>query len=144
MGKVTLVCGPPCSGKSTWVREHAKPGDLVVDFDEIAHKLGSPSRHDHPPRVRNKVRLIRAMQESTAARHPGDAWIIRTLPDGADRRAVAQRLNARTVVLAPPVEDGLARARADGRPAWTAQAIRDWWDRYTPDGQGDGDGGAVG
>ena len=37
---VTLVCGPPASGKSTWVQNHSKLGDVVVDFDVIRKKVG--------------------------------------------------------------------------------------------------------
>lgn len=33
---ITVVTGPPCSGKSTYVRTHARPGDIIVDFDAIA------------------------------------------------------------------------------------------------------------
>jgi predicted kinase len=33
---LTVVIGPPAGGKSTWVLERAKPGDIVVDFDRLA------------------------------------------------------------------------------------------------------------
>ena len=36
-----VVCGPPDAGKSTWVRERAKPGDLVWDFDDVAAVIGN-------------------------------------------------------------------------------------------------------
>ena len=49
-----------------------------------------------------------------------------------DRQAVAERLDARVVMLAVDPEQAIARAREDGRPAWTEQAIRDWWERYRP------------
>ncbi|MFC3238240.1 HNH endonuclease, partial [Streptomyces nitrosporeus] len=45
---VTLVCGPPCSGKTTYVRDRAQGGDLVVDWDALAQALGSPHPWDHP------------------------------------------------------------------------------------------------
>src|SRR5690606_407861 len=50
-----VVTGPPASGKSTWVRAHAKPGDVVVDYDILAGALsGAPSGnpHDHPEPIR--------------------------------------------------------------------------------------------
>lgn len=40
---VTLVCGPPCSGKSTHVARHAQPGDLIVCFDQYATYTPSPA-----------------------------------------------------------------------------------------------------
>ncbi|WP_289008940.1 AAA family ATPase [uncultured Thermomonospora sp.] len=131
-GEVVLVCGPPAAGKTTWVRKHARPGDLVIDFDEICRQLGSRSRYDHPPQVRAMAKVIRPELERMAAEAPGRAFIIRSLPDPQDRAAVARRLGARVVVLATPVEEAIKRARADHRPAWTERAIQSWWDRYAP------------
>ena len=34
-----LVAGPPCGGKSTYATEHAAPGDLVLDFDDIVERI---------------------------------------------------------------------------------------------------------
>ena len=36
-----VVTGPPCGGKSTYVREHAKPGDFVIDLDRLALAITS-------------------------------------------------------------------------------------------------------
>lgn len=46
---LTVVTGPPCSGKTTYVRDHAADGDIVIDFDNIAQALGSTVRHGHSP-----------------------------------------------------------------------------------------------
>ena len=43
----TVVTGPPCGGKSTHVREHAKPGDLIVDLDLIALALSHNQTRTH-------------------------------------------------------------------------------------------------
>ncbi len=129
---VTLVCGPPAAGKTTWVRARAGPGDQVIDLDEICRRLGSRSTHDHP---RHVVRLARSMRESLerkAASMPGRTWAIRSLPRAEDRAAVAERLGADVVMLATPADEAVERARVDGRPGWTPQVIRDWWDAYTP------------
>lgn len=50
---LTVVIGPPAGGKSTWVRERAKPGDIVIDFDLLACALTGPGGdpHDHTPAV---------------------------------------------------------------------------------------------
>jgi 5-methylcytosine-specific restriction enzyme A len=36
-----VITGPPLCGKSTWVRERARPGDLVWDFDDIASVMAN-------------------------------------------------------------------------------------------------------
>ncbi len=48
---LTVVIGPPAGGKSTWVMEQAKAGDIVIDFDRLAVALSGPGAdpHDHPP-----------------------------------------------------------------------------------------------
>jgi predicted kinase len=42
-----VIHGAPCAGKSTYIREHAQPGDIVIDFDRMAQAFGSPDTHDH-------------------------------------------------------------------------------------------------
>lgn len=126
------MCGPPCAGKTTWARQRARPGEQVIDFDDICRQLGSPSGHDHPRRVRAMAKVVRSAMEQQAAARPGRTFIIRSLPDPEDRAAVAERLGARVVVLATPEREAMRRAAADDRPAWTGDAIRSWWDRYQP------------
>lgn len=134
MGEVVLVCGPPCAGKTSWVAEHVTDGDQVIDYDTIARQLGSTDDHDHPEDVRRATRMVRTWLEDRAAGHPGRTWVIRSLPDAAERRQVASRIGAgRVVVLDTPAEECLARAKAAGRPDWTTDAVAHWWRRYTPD-----------
>jgi hypothetical protein len=40
-----VVCGPPASGKTTWVSLRRQPGDVVWDFDDVvAVMTGQPLR----------------------------------------------------------------------------------------------------
>jgi len=41
---VRVVCGPPASGKSHYVREKAGPGDVVIDLDTILRETGGAPR----------------------------------------------------------------------------------------------------
>lgn len=131
-GRVTLVCGPPAAGKSTWAEARAGTGDRVIDLDVICRSLGSRSSHDHPRHIKRMAERVRRSLEERAAETDGETYVIRCLPDPAARAATAERLGARVVVLAVPADEAIGRARADGRPEWTGQAIRDWWDRYEP------------
>jgi hypothetical protein len=92
---ITVVTGPPCSGKSTYVRTNAKPGDVIIDFDALAQALGSPNPHDHSPQVRNvTIRMRRTAIEAALSQRGVDVWIVdcNISPErmGAYRRAGAR------------------------------------------------------
>ncbi|MEV0830889.1 MULTISPECIES: AAA family ATPase [Streptosporangiaceae] len=131
-GRVTLVCGPPAAGKSTWAEARAGPGDQIVDLDAICRSLGSRSSHDHPRHIKRMAERVRRSLEEQVVDGDGERFVIRCLPSAADREAAAERLGARVVVLAVPADEAIGRAHADGRPDWTEAAIRDWWGRYEP------------
>lgn len=126
---VTLVTGPPCSGKTTYVREHMKPGDMVIDYDALAVALGSPSTHDHPDALRPFVLEARDAAVARVSRTPGTtAWLIKGQPT-VDERAMASRV----VMLDVPADECKRRAEADGRPARWAGLIDAWWASHTAD-----------
>jgi AAA domain-containing protein len=136
--KVTLVCGPPCAGKTTWVADHAKPGDTVLDIDVLAKLCGSNREHVHEGRHYRAAQaefdqLCDVVFASTAT-----AWVIRGAPEADKRRALADRINATRVVVLLPSENVLhARAlqRDDAEPETagdTLRAITRWHRRYTP------------
>ncbi|WP_228181979.1 AAA family ATPase [Streptomyces anulatus] len=131
---VTLVCGPPCSGKTTYVRDRAQPGDLVVDWDTIAQALGSPHPWDHPPAL---TPFIAEARDAVTARlgrsHAVDqAWLIATAPRESDRQRLAPA-GAHVVVLATSEDECVRRARQDNRPAGTIEAIESWWRTHRAD-----------
>ncbi|MHA6626899.1 AAA family ATPase [Pseudonocardia sichuanensis] len=108
MTEVVLVCGPPCAGKTTYVREHAQLDDLVLDQDELGHS-----------------RYQRALTELRY--HHGRAWVIRCLPTQQRREAFAEHIGAtRTVLLQPSTEVLMQRARARPESARHVQAVRSW------------------
>jgi hypothetical protein len=119
MRTVTLVTGPPCAGKTTWVRAHAGPDDLALDRDAI----------DHPHPEREFRRLADRIAHSTA----GTAWVIRSVPRRADREALATRLRAdRVVLLLPDLDTLLDRAKHRPNPTREISAVRAWLSRYEP------------
>ncbi len=94
---VTLVCGPPCAGKSTWVREHAARTDLVVCFDLLARAAGSRGehRHSHAHRAQAGTAFRRACAE--LASRDRIAWVLRCAPGAAERAQLTAHVSPHTL-----------------------------------------------
>ncbi|WP_432793954.1 hypothetical protein [Rhodococcus ruber] len=134
---ITIVAGPPCAGKTTYVAQQSRAGDVVVDFDQIAEVLGGSS-HDHAPHVAELARNARrtvidlVLDHSDALRgiRTADVWIIDAAPSPLALTRYAQR-GARFEVVDPGIETCLSRALADHRPDWTIQEIHRWYATHT-------------
>lgn len=124
---VTVVTGPPCSGKTTHISRHAKPGDVVIDYDLIAVALGSPDSHDHPDHIRFIARQARhaAIKAAlNAARGGATVWIIDSQP-GPGRLRSYHQAGAVIVCLTAAKEELHRRAKEAGRPTrWHAYIER--------------------
>lgn len=123
---ITVITGPPCSGKTTHARQNAQPGDVIIDFDDIAQTLGSPASHDHSERLRTIAAAAWTAAIRRAIAVPGPAWIIDAKPK-ADRRAWYDQAGAAYVKLDAAREELHRRADADGRPPGCHQRIDDWF-----------------
>lgn len=148
---VTLVCGPPAAGKSTYVVERAKPGDLIVDWDDILAALsGSPKyvRHDDLILYANVARkaVERVLLKRTQAQrspvvgiHGGvpNAWLIRSAPSRKERADFRVGYGANIVILETSEAECVRRIRADVARAAIAEAqvdaVAQWWFDYVPD-----------
>lgn len=125
---ITVVMGPSCSGKSTFIQEQKQPGDVVVDWDLINQALGSDNPHDAPEDVKQVT--FAARTAAIARIFDGiekDAWIIwHDLTDDKIREYGEQGVKFH--VMDTPLETCLERAREDGRPEGTEQRIREWFE----------------
>lgn len=134
MTRTTLVCGPPCAGKSTWAAEHLEPGRLLVCFDTITADLGhtGPGRPPFSLGKRAEARVQQLLDEVAAGQHRG-AVVIRSLAGHARREALAARLDAQVVLLAPPRDVLVARAAERHDPRQTVRDIDRWLAREAAD-----------
>lgn len=124
---LTVITGPPCSGKTTYARQHAVPGDVVIDFDDLAQALGSTSTHDHDPLLREITAGAWAAAVNRAVRnhHRLRVWVIDSNPLPARRKEYDQA-GARYVELAAEPAELHRRAEQDGRSRrW--HAVIDQW-----------------
>lgn len=126
---LTVVTGPPCSGKSTHVRDHAATGDLVIDLDRIARALTTDDvpGWDYPDHVRDvalSARRRATRQARTRWRHI-PLWIIDTMPDQTDLLEY-RAAGAHIVTLDPGLDVCLDRATRE-RPPHIAHLVHAWY-----------------
>jgi 5-methylcytosine-specific restriction protein A len=136
---LTIVCGAPASGKSTYVARRAAPGDVVIDLDTIGAELSGEGnriwdrRRWLGPAIARRNHLLRLL----AARTEGAAWFIVGAPAAEDRERWAHQLRPiEVVVIETPQEVCFARVDADPfrrRQRMEQQdAIYRRWLYYTP------------
>ncbi len=119
-----LVAGPPCAGKTTFVRMRASTSANVLDFDDIVEQLGYP-RYGAPGSARARARGI------WSAQLPLADWVIWTAPRRADRGRLRGQFGAHVIVLLTPLEECLRRAGRERPPSWQ-WAIKRWFVDFQP------------
>lgn len=124
-----LVTGPPAAGKSTWVREHAKHGDITIDYDALAVVLTPPGGrpHDHPAHVKAVTKAARqaAIDTALALTSVCDVYVIHSTPSA---RLIDHYLThgAEVVVIDPGQDVVMARCKEE-RPWRIHQAAKQWY-----------------
>ena len=75
--KFEVICGAPCSGKTTYANERAREGDVIIDLDAIASALGAGSGHMATGAVAKVARAARQAAIEEARRvGGGTAYVI--------------------------------------------------------------------
>lgn len=129
--RVHIVTGPPAAGKSTYVREHAGPLDVIVDLDRIASAISAEGMdtHGYPDHIRHVAIGMRsaAIARATRLREPVDVWVIHSIPT-PDTLAEYRAHGWHIVTCDPGRDVVLARAAAE-RPASSLAVIARWYER---------------
>ncbi len=125
-----VVTGPPAGGKSTWVRENAKPGDITIDFDALANTLTPQGKgsHEHTAEVKKVTKAARQAAIDTALQLVDrvDVYVIHSTP--SQQLLAKYRARGAEIVVCDPGQDiALARAKAE-RPWWMQGAIKRWYE----------------
>ena len=134
-----LVTGPPASGKSTWVKQHAKHGDITIDYDAIASVLTPPGHdpHDPPQHVKAVTKAARqaAIDTALTMSRDHDVYVIHSMPSPT-LIARYQAHGAKVHTIDPGRNVVLARCKAE-RPWRMAQAAKLWYDQQAASKRGE-------
>lgn len=127
---IHVVMGPPCSGKSTYVQQHAAPGVARFDIEAVASAVAAEQIVDLTAgTVLNAVLAMRRGMTGWLldAENPVDEfWLINTRPPDTLIQALAAQ-GAQFHVIDPGEEECIARATRQGRPDSTIDRIRQWY-----------------
>lgn len=122
-----LIAGPPCGGKSTYARKHAKAGQAILDFDDIVEEI-SGDRYNRSPDV------VAAARKEWGLRLPSSDWVIWSAPRQRDRGNFRNQFDA--TVLVVWATEGECLLRAAARPPSWQPAIRRWFMQWEPSRSG--------
>lgn len=123
---LTVVTGPPCAGKTTYVREHATPGDIIIDYDLLAVALGSPDSHDHPPAIAAVAANARMAAIDAAKQTRVDTWIIHAHPT-PQSLAIYRKQGTRVIEIDPGEQVVRQRINDERTAKGTAHQYADRW-----------------
>lgn len=124
---IHIVSGPPCAGKSTYVRENAKGGDLRIDYDLIASALGAEDSYSAKGIIRQAALNAREKAIESALENAHlESWIIDTAPS-AEHMEKYEEAEAEFIELDPGYDVCMERAEKDGRPQETIDEIEKWY-----------------
>lgn len=137
MAQVILVGGPPGAGKTHYVHEHMRAGDVVVDVDALVAALSGRPWYEFTPQ---QFRLALDVREFLLLRlrQPADvytAWVITSAASPTERGSIAEQCGAtRTIMLLEPADVCVERIRHDVRRSasvahWEA-IVKQWWHDY--------------
>jgi hypothetical protein len=134
---VFVVTGPPASGKSTWVRAHAKAGDITIDYDDLVHALSpdvSSDPTEQPSHVAMAAMCARDAAINEAVDTHGycgpinhDVYVVHAMPD---RHALNRyrKHGAQIITIDPGYDECIRRAGAERTPRQVAM-VQDWYVR---------------
>lgn len=131
--KVFLVYGSPLSGKSSFVKDNAEPGDLIIDIDNIWQCISGCERYQKPNRLRSNVFILRDSLLDMVRLRTGKwqcAYIIGGYPLIGERERLCKSLGAVEVFIDTSKAECMERLENDtsGRDKTEWQKYIDsWW-----------------
>lgn len=129
--RVFLVYGSPCSGKTTWVKENAQHGDLIVDMDSIWECISNSDRYHKSNRLKANafgVRDCLLEQVKTRTGMWNDCYIVGGYPLKTDRDRLCDLLGAEPIFIDESKDICLSRAE---NSEWK-EFVKDWFESYVP------------
>ena len=128
-----LIYGSPCSGKSTYIKEHLKRGDLICDVDLIYGAISGQIPHDAELYTHEiACQLDQSLKNIIRDREGNwkNAYVVSLANTPEKLQADKERVNAdECIFIDTPYEVCLERAK--DRPPYFVWLIQEWFETRT-------------
>lgn len=133
-----IISGPPAAGKTTFLNNNAKPGDIRIDLDHITNLITGkdPDNHTHDHTAWAIAKAARRAAIDTALQHTGthEVWIIDSNPS-PEQVARYQKAGAKMHTIAPPKDVVMKRIKNSNRPETMYKAAARWYKTHGQQGR---------
>ena len=132
---VTIIYGAPCSGKTTYVSEHATMNDIIIDMDNIYQMISTNDRYIKPKRLSSTVFAIRDQLYDIVRYRRGtwtNAFIVTGGARSGERTRLKERVNADEFIFIDTDKD-TCLIRAKEKPKEWIKYIDQWFEAYEPE-----------
>ena len=127
---VYLIYGSPCSGKSTYINEHLKRGDLICDVDLIYGAISGQNMHDAELYTHEVAcNLTSALKDIIRDRKGGwsNAYVVSIANTKDKLKTEMERIKAdEAIFIDTPYEVCMERAKE--RPFYFQWLIQEWFE----------------
>lgn len=126
---VYLIYGPPCSGKTHYIKEHMQDGDIVCDVDDIYAAVSGNDPHNadlyaHEVALELRQLLLDIIRDRKGGWRNAYVPSIANTPEKV--KADAERINADEIIyIDTPYE--VCMERAKDRPFEFRFLIEEWF-----------------
>lgn len=134
---IYLIYGPPCGGKSTYITNHMKRGDLVCDVDLLFAAISNQDLHNadlyiHEIALQLKENLLDIIKNRQGTWN--DAYVVSLANTPQKLEKAMKRINAdQCVFMNTPYQVCLERAEKRGEPFLFSMLIHEWFQTSTFD-----------
>ena len=132
---VYLIYGAPCSGKSTYVKEHFKTGDIVCDVDRIYSAISFNEEHQTELYAEKVASELYKHMLNIIKNRQGrwkNAYVISLANTKEKLNRLKEDINADEVIyIDTPFEVCIERAKE--RPFYFPWIIEDWFEAKNND-----------